>query len=60
MVMRLKPCKHTVPLDDGKWLRLMIASAPLKVQLQPDDATVARIREQVFEQIAQDSVYLVA
>ena len=60
MVMRLKSYRHTVPLDDGKWLRLMIASAPLKVQLQPDDATVARIREQVFEQIAQESTYLVA
>ncbi|MGD0765957.1 MAG: hypothetical protein ABR978_06585 [Dehalococcoidia bacterium] len=59
-MIKLEPNEHTVILDDGKWLRLKLASVPLRTQLQPDEATVARIRNRVLGQIGQESTYLVA
>jgi hypothetical protein len=47
-------------LDNGEWLRPYFASMQTKAQLVPDRETVARIREQVFNLIAEESIPLVA
>jgi len=47
-------------LDDGQWLRPLFVSPQAKAQLVPDRETVARIREQVFNLIAEESIPLVA
>jgi len=47
-------------LDDGEWLRPYFSSMQTKAQLVPDRETVARIREQVFNLIAEESISLVA
>jgi hypothetical protein len=47
-------------LDDGEWLRPLFVSPKAEAQLVPDSETVARIREQVLDLIAQESMPLVA
>jgi len=47
-------------LDDGSWLRPLIAGAAEKTQSQPDTETVGRIRETIVDRIRRQPVRLVA
>jgi hypothetical protein len=47
-------------LDDGQWLRPLIAGTAEKTRSQPDAGAVARIREVVLYRIERESVSLVA
>jgi hypothetical protein len=55
-----KTFKQEATLDDGQWLRPLMAGAAEKTRLQPDAGAVARIRETVRNQIERESVSLVA
>ena len=55
-----KTFKQEATLDDGQWLRPLIAGAADKTQSQPDVGAVARIREVVLYRIERASVSLVA
>jgi hypothetical protein len=59
-VMSRKSFKQEAVLDDGQWLRPLIAGAADKTQSQPDVGAVARIRETVLGQIERESLSLVA
>lgn len=60
MLRRTRSCNLKDILDDGEWLRPLFVSPKAEAQLVPDSETVARIREQVFHLIAQESMPLVA
>ncbi len=55
-----KTYKQEATLDDGQWLRPLMAGAAEKTQSRPDAGAVARIRETVLGQIERESVSLVA
>ena len=59
-VISRKTYKQEAILDDGQWLRPLIAGAADKTQSQPDAGAVARIREVVLYRIERGSVSLVA
>lgn len=59
-VIQRKPFKQEAALDDGQWLRPLLAGTTVKVRWQPDAATLVRIREAVLGQIERESVSLVA
>jgi len=59
-VISRKTYKQEATLDDGQWLRPLMAGAAEKTQLQPDAGAVARIRETVLDRIERESVSLVA
>jgi len=59
-VISRKTYKQEANLDDGRWLRPLMAGAAEKTQAQPDAGAVARIREVVLHQIERESVSLVA
>ena len=59
-VISRKTFKQEAYLDDGQWLRPLMAGAADKTQSQPDAGAVARIREVVLHQIERESVSLVA
>ncbi len=60
MLRRTKSYNLKDILDDGEWLRPYFASVQIKAQLVPDNETIARVREQVVQLIAQESMPLVA
>jgi hypothetical protein len=60
VAIRAKSYKPSETLDEGEWLRLLMASVRESVQSLPDSETVDRIRDCVFYEIAQDSIPLVA
>jgi hypothetical protein len=60
VVTRMRPYKPAETFDDGEWLRPLFASQQAKTQLVPDCETVARIRDQLFRMIAEESISLVA
>jgi hypothetical protein len=47
-------------LDDGQWLKPLMAGVPESVRFQPEARTVARIRERVLNAIERQSTSLVA
>ena len=55
MVTTQNSHRYEVVLDDGRWLRPLLASASKRTQAQPDQQTVERIRNQVFYQIERES-----
>ena len=55
-----KSYKQEAVLDEGQWLRPLMAGAAEKTQSQPDVGAVARIREVVLYRIERGSVSLVA
>ena len=55
-----KSYKQEAVLDDGQWLRPLIAGAADKTRSQPDVGAVARIRETVLDRIERESLSLVA
>ena len=55
-----KTFKQEATLDDGQWLRPLMAGAADKTRSQPDAGAVARIREVVIYRIERASVSLVA
>ena len=55
-----KSCKQEATLDDGQWLRPLMAGWADKTQSQPDRGAVARIREVVLDRIERGSISLVA
>ena len=55
-----KSYKQEAVLDDGQWLRPLMAGAADKTRSQPDVGAVARIRETVLGQIERESLSLVA
>jgi len=59
-VISRKTFKQEAILDDGQWLRPLMAGAVDKTQSQPDAGAVARIRETVLNRIERESVSLVA
>ena len=59
-VISRKSYKHEAHLDDGQWLRPLMAGVAEKTQSQPDAGAVARIREVVLYRIERGSVSLVA
>ena len=59
MIVR-KTFKQEAVLDDGQWLRPLIAGAADKTRSQPDVGAVARIRETVLDRIERESLSLVA
>jgi hypothetical protein len=59
-VIDTKPFKQEAALDDGQWLRPLLAGMAVKVRWQPDATTLARIREAVLSQIERESMSLVA
>jgi hypothetical protein len=60
MVTIGKLYKQEPSLDDGRWLRPLMAGAADKTQSQPDAYAIARIRATVLERIERESVSLVA
>jgi hypothetical protein len=60
MVTTRKLHRQEATLDDGQWLRPLLAGAADKTRSQPDAGAVARIRETVLEHIERESVSLVA
>ena len=58
--MSRKSFKQEAVLDDGQWLRPLIAGAADKTRSQPDVGAVARIRETVLGQLERESLSLVA
>ena len=59
-VISRKTFKQEAILDDGQWLRPLMAGAADKMRSQPDAGAVARIREAVLHRIERESVSLVA
>lgn len=59
MIVR-KTFKQEAVLDDGQWLRPLMAGAIDKTRWQPDVGAVARMREVVLSQMGRESVSLVA
>ena len=59
-VISRKTYKQEAILDDGRWLRPLMAGAADKTRSQPDAGAVARIRETVLDRIERESVSLVA
>ena len=59
MIVR-KTFKQEAVLDDGQWLRPLMAGAIDKTRSQPDVGAVARIREVVLSQMGREPVSLVA
>ncbi|HUS83425.1 MAG TPA: hypothetical protein VM013_09255 [Dehalococcoidia bacterium] len=55
-----KPFKQEGFLDDGQWLRPLIAGTTEKTRSRPDAGAIARMRETVLDQIERASVSLVA
>ena len=58
--MSRKSFKQEAVLDDGQWLRPLMAGAADKTRSQPDAGAVARIREVVIYRIERASLSLVA
>jgi len=59
-VTNVKSYRQEATLDDGQWLRPLLAGAADKTRSQPDAGAVARIREVVLYRIERESVSLVA
>ncbi|MBE3110379.1 MAG: hypothetical protein IMZ46_07670 [Acidobacteria bacterium] len=59
MIVR-KTFKQEAVLDDGQWLRPLMAGAIDKTRSLPDVGAVARIREVVLSQMGREPVSLVA
>lgn len=60
MVTRKRSYEPRETLDEGEWLRLMLALVLATTQSLPDSETVARIRERLLYQIEDESISLVA
>jgi len=60
VVTKTKVYVYTEVYDEGEWLRAFFEAARAGNQYVPDTATVERIREKVFQFIAQESMPLVA
>jgi hypothetical protein len=60
VVIRGKSYKPSETLDEGEWLRPLMASVRERVQSLPDSEIVDHIRGQVFYEIARESIPLVA
>lgn len=60
MVAKMNVRRPTGLIDNGEWLRPLVAAAQAKTRILPDDDTVARIRAQLLHILAQESMPLVA